>query len=148
VTTVERTIANDAEGVRQIALLIDELRAARQLPAGAVSDMQVALDEVLTNIVNYAYSDGRAHDIRVRLTVTADALEAEVEDDGRPFDPLSIPPPDLGAPLRERAVGGLGIHFARHLMSEVRYTLVDNRNHLVLRKLLTGRTEADARGSS
>ena len=147
-TTVERTISNDAEGVRQIALLIDELGVARQLPAGAVTDMQVALDEVLTNIVNYGYSDGRAHDIRVRLTVTADALEAEVEDDGRPFDPLSIPPPDLGAPLRERAVGGLGIYFARHLMSEVRYTLVDNRNHLVLRKLLAGQTEADARGSS
>jgi len=148
VTTVEQTISNDAEGVEQIALLMDELGAAHQLPAGAVTDMQVALDEVLTNIVNYAHSDGRPHDIRVRLTVTADALETEIEDDGRPFDPLSIPPPDLGAPLRERAVGGLGIHFVKRLMNEVRYTLVDDRNHLVLRKLLTGQTEADARGSS
>jgi anti-sigma regulatory factor (Ser/Thr protein kinase) len=148
VTTVERTISNDAEGVAQIALVMDALGAAQQLPAAAVTDMQVALDEVLTNIVNHAHSDRRPHDIRVRLTVTADALEAEIEDDGRPFDPLSIPPPDLGAPLRERAVGGLGIHFARHLMSEVRYTRADNRNHLVLRKLLTDQTEADTRGPS
>jgi len=148
VTTVERIIANDAGGLEEIVRLVDELAAAHDLPAGPVTDMQVALDEVLTNIVQYAYSDGRIHDIRVRLTVSPEVLEAEVEDDGRPFDPLDLPPPQLHGALADRAVGGLGIHFVRRLMTEVRYAHVNNRNRLVLTKRLRDQTEADARGSS
>ena len=146
-TTVERIVANDAGGLEQVVRLVDELAAAHRLPSGAVTDMQVALDEVLTNIVQYAHTDGGAHDIRVRLTVSPDALQAEIEDDGRPFDPLALPPPDLRGALAERAVGGLGIHFVKRLMTEVRYAFVDNRNRLVLTKRLNDQKEADARGS-
>lgn len=147
-TTVERIVTNDASGLEEVARLVDELAATHRLPAAAVTDMQVALDEVLTNIVQYAHADGGAHDIRVRFTVTPEAIEAEVEDDGRPFDPLALPPPDLRGALADRAVGGLGIHFVRRLMTEVRYAFVDNRNHLVLTKRLLDEREADARGSS
>ena len=147
-TTVERIVANDAGGLEQVVRLVDELAAAHRLPSGAVTDMQVALDEVLTNIVQYAHTDGGAHDIRVRLTVSPDALQAEIEDDGRPFDPLALPPPDLRGALADRAVGGLGIHFVKRLMTEVRYAFVDNRNRLVLTKRLNDQKEADARGSS
>ena len=146
-TTVERIVANDPGGLEQVARLVDELAAAHRLPSGPVTDMQVALDEVLTNIVQYAHTDGGAHDIRVRLTVSPDALEAEVEDDGRPFDPLALPPPDLRGALGDRAVGGLGIHFVKRLMTEVRYAFVDNRNRLVLTKRLTEPRAADAGGS-
>ncbi len=128
--------------------MVDGLAAAHELPAAPVADMQVALDEVLANIISYAHAEGTIHAIRVRLTVSPEALEAEVEDDGRPFDPLAVPAPDLQAPLRERRVGGLGIHFVRRLMSEVRYARVEGRNHLVLRKRLIDSTEADTRGSS
>lgn len=146
-TTVDRTIAGDPDGMAEIARVVDNLAAAHGLPLAAVADMQVALDEVLTNIASYAHPDGATHDIHVRLTVSPESLEAEVEDDGRPFDPLTIPSPDLQASLKERKVGGLGIHFVRRLMSEVRYARVDGRNRLVLRKRLND-SEADARGSS
>jgi serine/threonine-protein kinase RsbW len=125
---------------------VNELAAAHRLPADPVADMLVALDEVLTNIITHGYSDDAAHEIRIRLTVGADALEAEVEDDGRPFNPLTAAPPDLSGSLQERRVGGLGIHFARKLMSEVAYSLVDNKNRLVLKKCLTARREEDSRG--
>jgi len=148
VTTVERIIANDAGGLEEIVRLVDELAAAHDLPAGPVTDMQVALDEVLTNIVQYAHTDGAAHDIRIRLTVSPETLEAEVEDDGRPFDPLTLPPPDLRGALADRAVGGLGIHFVKRLMTEVRYTFVDNRNRLVLTKRVADQGEAHGSGSS
>lgn len=146
-TTVERVVANDAGGLEEVARLVDELATTHALPSGPVTDMQVALDEVLTNIVQYAHADGGAHDIRVRLTVSPEVLEAEVEDDGQPFDPLTLPPPDLHGALADRAVGGLGIHFVRRLMSDVRYAHVNNRNRLVLTKRLR-EMEADPSGSS
>lgn len=146
--TIDRTVAGDAGGIAMVMQLVDDLAAECDLPASAVTDMQVALDEVLANIVSYAHADSSTHDIRVRLSVTPGLLEVEVEDDGQPFDPLTVPTPDLSAPLAERQVGGLGIHFVKRLMSEVRYARVGDRNRLVLRRRLDDAREAGACGAS
>jgi anti-sigma regulatory factor (Ser/Thr protein kinase) len=146
VSSVETTITNRIEDVTRVSVLLDDVARAHGLPPRAVADMQVALDEVLTNIITHGYADDAAHEIRVRLTVGPDVLQAQVEDDARPFDPLAVPAPDLGAPLMERRVGGLGIHFVRKLMSEVTYALVDNRNRLVLKRHLTRDPGGDDRG--
>jgi anti-sigma regulatory factor (Ser/Thr protein kinase) len=53
-----------------------------------------------------------------------------VEDDGRPFDPLSQPEPDTTLTLEDRKVGGLGIHFARRLVREITYRWSGGRNHV------------------
>ena len=147
-TTAETTITNRRGDVARVSRLVSELATAHLLSPGVVADVQVALDEVLTNIISYAYADDRIHQIRVRLTVASDVFEAEVEDDGQPFNPLTVPSPNLGASLRERSVGGLGIHFVKGLMSDVAYARIDDRNRLILKKRLTGGTEADARGSA
>ncbi len=148
-TTIDRTVAGDAGGIAMVMQLVDDLAAECDLPASAVTDMQVALDEVLANIVSYAHPDGSAHDDpRASHRDPGSVLEAEVEDDGQPFDPLTVPAPDLSAPLADRQVGGLGIHFVKRLMSEVRYARVGDRNRLVLRRRLDDAREADARGAS
>jgi anti-sigma regulatory factor (Ser/Thr protein kinase) len=135
-STVAITITNRASELGRVAALADEFAAANRLPSDAVADLQVALDEVLSNIIKYGYSDKDTHEISVRLTVEGDAIVGEVEDDGRPFDPLTTPDPDLAVPLRSRAVGGVGIHIARHLMSEVSYRRVAERNRLQFRRNL------------
>jgi len=133
---VELAIANRAEELARVAAQLDDLAARCGLPGGAVADMHVALDEILANILSHAYDDGAAHEIRIAFAVYPGALRAEVEDDGRPFDPLAAAPPDRTAPLAEREVGGLGIHFVRSLMSEVAYSRVGDRNRLVLTRAL------------
>ena len=145
-TTVETTIANRRDDVARVAGMVDELASTHHLAPDVVADVNVALDEVLTNIISHGYDDGGVHEIRIRLTVDEDAIEAEVLDDGRPFNLTSMPAPDLGAPLRERRVGGLGIHFVRNLMSEVTYSRAGDRNRLLLKKRLTTRSEGDHRG--
>lgn len=131
---IEMVIANRPEEVARVAACLGELAARRGLPADAVADMNVALDEILANVLRHAYDDAATHEIRVSFAVYPDALEAEVEDDGRPFDPLTVPPPDRSASLAERDVGGLGIHFVRSLLSGVAYRRVGERNRLVLTK--------------
>ena len=134
---LETTIVNRLSEVARVAELIDRFGAEHHLARGVLADIQVALDEVLTNIINYAYADNAEHEIRICFEVLGNMLEAVIEDDGMPFDPLASPAPDVSAPLHERRVGGVGLHFVRNLMSEVTYDRVGNRNRLVLKKQLT-----------
>ena len=94
---VELVIRNRIDELPRVIAALDALVQRHELPDAAL-DMHVALDEVLSNIVKYAFADAAAHDIRVRLKVTEGRLEAEVEDDGRPFDPLQARAKDRNGP--------------------------------------------------
>ena len=98
--------------------------------------MSLALDEVVTNIIRYAHADGRQHPIVVRLTLEPGVLTAQVEDDGRSFNPLEVSPPDIGASIEDRPIGGLGIHLVRSVMTSVEYRREDGRNVLTMTKNL------------
>ncbi len=141
---IKTTIAGTKDGIRRVFGIVDELAASHGLLPDVVADMNVALDEVLNNIITHAYSDDREHEIGVRITLDQDVLMVEIEDDGKPFNPLTVPTPDLSAPSRDRRSGGVGIHFVKNLMSDVAYSFVDNRNRLVLRKNLGGKAKGGA----
>jgi anti-sigma regulatory factor (Ser/Thr protein kinase) len=130
---VEITILNRRSELGRVVALLDAFGAEHRLAPPLVADMQVALDEVLSNVTQHAHPDQSEHSIHVRLRMVADALEAEIEDDGLLFNPLSAPLPDLRARLRDRHVGGLGIEFIRNLMDDVIYERAGDRNRLVLR---------------
>lgn len=142
------TITNASSELVRVSALADRFAGAHELSSDVVADLHVALDEVLTNIIKYGYTDDRVHEINIRLSIEDGVLVARIEDDGRPFDPLILPEPDVSAPLRERRVGGLGIHFVRNLMTDVDYTRVQGRNRLVLKKRLTKGPEEDRCGRS
>ena len=133
---IEITVVNQGSELARVAGFLDRLGAERHLAPEVVADMQVALDEVLTNIAKYAYTDNAEHKIHICFRVLEDVLEAVIEDDGVPFNPLAIPAPDVSTPLRERRVGGVGIHFVRSLMDGVAYDRAGERNRLVLTKRL------------
>jgi serine/threonine-protein kinase RsbW len=87
-------------------------------------------------VIRHAYPEPGPHVIAVRCTCTGKELVAEVEDDGRPFNPLLHPAPDLTVPLEERPVGGLGIHLVRNLMDSLAYHREQDHNRLVMTKRL------------
>jgi serine/threonine-protein kinase RsbW len=136
VNVIETTIPNRREALRQVVDAVDKFADEHHLAAEIVGDVQVALDEVLTNIVDYGYTDDAEHEIRVCLRVSDGVLETTVEDDGVPFNPLESTRPDTSAPLQERRIGGVGLHFVKNLMDEVSYARVGDRNRIVLRKNL------------
>jgi anti-sigma regulatory factor (Ser/Thr protein kinase) len=131
---VEIIIVNRGSELPRVAGLVDRLGAEHKIASDVLADMQIALDEVLTNVIDYGYADDAQHQIGIRLQVVDDVFEATIEDDGTPFNPLAGPAPDLQGPLHERKLGGLGLHFVRKLMTEVTYDRVGERNRLVLRK--------------
>jgi len=117
--------------------LVDKAGEEYGLPAETLTDLRLALDEVVTNIVKYAYRDDGRHEITIRCVLRGSALETTIEDDGIAFDPLlAAPAPDLDSPVASRRVGGLGVHFLRNLMSEVSYQRLAGRNRLTLKQEL------------
>ena len=114
--------------------MVDEFAARHHFSNEVVVALNVSLDEILNNIISYAYEDTAHHEIVVRLALRGGSVEASVEDDGKPFDPLAAPAPDLTSSLREP--GGVGLHFVRNLTDELTYTRRDRINQLRLMKRL------------
>ena len=100
-----------------------------------VFKMALVLEEAVTNVINYAFSDlPPPHVIRVRLDVGIERIAAEITDNGRPFDPLASPDPDLSRPLAERNPGGLGILLMRRMTDRIEYRRSEGGNRLRLEK--------------
>jgi anti-sigma regulatory factor (Ser/Thr protein kinase) len=130
------TLVNDLAEVEKLSRLVEAFGEAEGLQPESVFNVNLALDEVITNIIRYAHDDGRQHPIVVRLAIDQGVLTAHVEDDGRAFNPLEAPVPDIGASIDERPIGGLGIHLVRSVMNSVEYRREDGRNVLTMKKRL------------
>jgi len=128
---IETRIRNDIAEVETVAEIVSQFCVTHNLSNRLLVSLGVSLDEALSNIIRYAYKDDHDHSILVRLDYEPDSVIATVEDDGRPFNPLSVPALDLGASNRDR---GFGIHFIRNLMDDVRYVRKEGINCLEMRK--------------
>jgi len=133
---MEARIANRLEDLGAIAAMVQQFGSLHGLSEAQLHDLDLAVDEIVTNIIQYGYGASERGEIVVRLRYCAPELSAEIEDTGRAFDPTLVPPPNLKFAPGERPVGGLGIHFVRSLMDDVIYTRTQGRNHLRLRKRL------------
>ena len=131
------TLVNELSEVDRLSSLVEAFGEAEGLGPESIFSVNLALDEVITNIIRYAHDDGQQHPILVRLALDQDVLSVEVEDDGRAFNPLDVPPPDIGATLDDRPIGGLGIHLVRSVMTAVEYRRENDRNVLTMKKRLT-----------
>jgi anti-sigma regulatory factor (Ser/Thr protein kinase) len=93
---------------------------------------ELALEEMLTNIVKYAYDDHAAHTIEVIAAVIDGKVSLEFRDDGRPFDPLYAPPPSLGEPVKTQRIGGRGVHLVKTFVRDITYRHEAGHNILTL----------------
>lgn len=128
----EHRLRNDPAEAKQIERWVHTFSEAARLSPAARNAFDLSLVEWITNIITYAYIDSGEHWITVRFFADSSHARAEIEDDGRPFNPLDLPPVDTSAPLEQRGIGGLGIHLIRTLMGSVDYRRADGRNRLTL----------------
>jgi sigma-B regulation protein RsbU (phosphoserine phosphatase) len=110
----------------------DEFAQANGLDNKLSRKINLAMDDLLSNIINYAYPEAEIGQTETRLELKDGVLRITVIDDGKPFDPLSAEQPDVNASLEEREIGGLGIFLVRELMDEVSYQREGDRNVLRL----------------
>lgn len=128
-------IKNRVEELQLIAELIEALESRWELPAKVVMNMNLALEEVVSNVIFYAFDENTTHVIQLDFELKDQKLSVHITDDGMAFNPLQMPPPpDLEKKAEERNVGGLGIHFVKNFMDELAYKREDDKNILTLIK--------------
>ena len=132
-------IANDLSELAPLAGLVEEFCERNEMPMKLAFNLNLALDEMITNTVSYGYEDRAKHTIEVRIMREGDTFTVELEDDGLPYNPLEAPEPDLDAEIDDRPIGGLGVHLVRTIMDTVNYRREGDRNLLIMSK--SGRDE-------
>jgi len=142
------TLKNRLAELERVATAVAAFAERQKLSTKVTFDVSLALDEVLTNVIRYAYERDGEHEITVRLVRDGAELTIETEDDGRAFDPLAISVPDLASPLAERRIGGLGMHLVRSVMDHLEYVRRDGKNVLRMAKRLESPDSTAAAGAT
>ena len=122
------------ENLSVISSAVSEAMKQAKIDAAIIPGILLAVDEACTNIALYAYPERKGY-IRLTCWLNHDYFVISIEDKGKPFNPCSVPPPELDAKLDDRKVGGLGIYFMRKFMDEISYKYDPKTgNQLTMRK--------------
>ncbi len=100
------------------------------VPENSAHAARLAVEEMVSNIIKYAFSDSEEHEISVEASLEEGRLSISVEDDGIEFNPLLSPEKNTDVPVNEREVGGLGIHLVKNMVAEMSYCRRDGKNML------------------
>ena len=104
----------------------------------SAGDMQrpvrLAVEELVVNIVDYAYPDGEEGYLDVDITRDDGGITLRFIDGGVPFNPLQTDMPDTSLPISQRKIGGLGILFVTKVMDSVTYEYAGGQNILTVKK--------------
>jgi len=131
---VEMTIGSDPAGVETVKARCDEFSEEIDLSEGIRRTLNLVLDELISNIISYAYGDDESHEILLTFELTGGRLTVSITDDGIPFNPFEAEPPDTTLGPEERPIGGLGIHLVRSLVDRATYQRRVDKNVVMLVK--------------
>ena len=113
---------------------IDRFGKSVGLPKKQIFQINLALDELFTNIVSYGFTDDNEHWINFKLSFDNDAVLIYIEDNGVPFDPVSAPTSSSVPPLEKCKIGGLGLHIVKRVMDEITYERKGDKNVIKIKK--------------
>jgi len=129
--TLEATIAN----VTTVTEFVEEELAKYDCPMKAQVQINIAIDELFSNIANYAYNP-EVGPATVSVEVEEDPLSVVITfiDEGKPYDPLAREDPNTHLEIEDREIGGLGIFMVKKSMDDITYEYKDGHNILKIKK--------------
>jgi serine/threonine-protein kinase RsbW len=133
---VSLTIRSDINEIPRVSSALEAVMGNHGFPEEDILDTQLAVEEAVTNIIMHGYGDAGG-EILVLCRASRGIVEIQLEDRAIPFDPLSLPEPDLEGDIEDRQIGGLGIFLVRRVMDEILYRYEDGKNILILIKRKT-----------
>lgn len=123
------------DALQQVQDTVEEFGETQNWPPKLIYQINLVLEELSINIINYAYDGDEPRKFDIRMALETCDLTIDIIDDGRPFNPLSeAPKPDLDSGMEDRPIGGLGIHLVRTIMDDFHYKREADRNHVTLIK--------------
>ena len=110
------------ENLRKLMQFVSDFAKGEGFTQKRIQEIELATEEALVNIFDYAYPDENIGEVEVRCRMEVNTgLIIEILDTGRPFDIQSISEPDLKWNISDRKIGGLGIYLIRKMVDEVQY---------------------------
>lgn len=135
--TKQLVISNKVEEIHRLSEFLEGLGGEWILSAKTIMQFNLVLEEIISNIIFYAWDDKKEHPIDLIFSSDGKMLTAIITDDGKPFDPLKTEDfKDIGKDAEERNIGGLGIHFVKELTDSVEYERKEEKNILIIKKLI------------
>ncbi len=131
----EMTIDAAVENIPAVTAFVEEQLEQYNCPMKAQMQIDIAIDELFSNIAQYAYTPntGKAT-VRVEVTENPMAVIITFIDNGIPYDPLAKADPDVTLTADKREIGGLGIFMVKKSMDEITYEYKDGQNILKIKK--------------
>lgn len=121
------------ESLNEFVAFISAQAAAHGFAPNRIKEIELAVEETLVNIFQHAYPEGGGDaEVRWRPETGPSGPAVDIVDEGRPFNALAAPDPDLGAELAGRKVGGLGIYFLKTMVPDTTYRREGGQNILTL----------------
>ena len=117
------------ESVEACREFVVEQPGVEALPGSKRFKLELALEEVLVNVVHYAYKDKEGWlELGVHTCSEKGSVCVRIKDGGHPFDPLLKEEPDLTLAIEDRQIGGLGIYLVKNMVDDLNYERKDDLN--------------------
>ena len=129
-------LKNEIAEINRLAIFIEELGEELNLPPDLIFNLNLVLEEAVSNVILYAYPKEEHQEITLTSSLTDGNLVFVLTDSGKEFDPTQAPDADITLSAEERQIGGLGIFLIRQIMNKVEYQRFDGKNVLTLGKQL------------
>ncbi|MBN2012442.1 ATP-binding protein [candidate division KSB1 bacterium] len=130
------TVQNDLKSLTEISEFIRSNMTGMGICHDKIAEVQIAVDEAFTNIIQHSrpiYNNRNAGSIEITCLKSRENFQIKIKNYGEPFDPISAEiNPDLTTDLIERKVGGLGIHFIKNLLDDLKYEYFEPGGYEVL----------------
>lgn len=131
-------VAADLGNLSHIREFVTDVATLLQLDATTMYELLQAVDESATNVVMHGYGN-QPGPLEIEARENDGYLLIILRDQAPPFDPTTLPPPDINLPLEQRPLGGMGVYLTRQLMDKVLHrTLPSQGNELILMKKISG----------
>jgi serine/threonine-protein kinase RsbW len=134
--SVTLTLHNDPAEISRMLDGFEAFAACNHISPAAAAEIALALDEAVSNVINYAWTDKFRHEFILSLSVDENCFTATLVDDGVAYDPSAQAPVRLANNLDDQAIGGLGVHLVTAVIDRLEYRREDGLNKLKLLKNL------------
>jgi anti-sigma regulatory factor (Ser/Thr protein kinase) len=122
------SLRNDLSELARVNVSVHQFLEPDRASSQALYRLDLAIEELLTNIIKYGYDDANPHEVSLTLRLLPEHLVLTIEDDGHEFNPVRSATPDLGQAPEDRKTGGLGLHMVREMSDKMEYWRRNGRN--------------------